>query len=435
MRHVALPVSLPLLLHVLFVSGCTSGGKGSGIGEWIAAYDTIGDTVVVRTLSGSLWRDTAQLVPEVSIGLFDGPEEYIFGELVSLAMGSDGTIYAMDRQVPALRVYEADGTYRTTFGRGGEGPGEYQRPDGGLNVLSDGRIVLRDPGNGRIQVFSPHGESADTWRIRGGFFTSRRMVVDAQDRSHALILLDPEADVSNWQFGLVRIDPDGSMGDTLVIPDSPWEEPTIEARRDDGEGNTSASVNPVPFGPTEHAVLSPRGYFIHGISTDYTLTLLREDAPLLRIEKTHTPVPVTAGERGEEEARETRNMRGTDPNWRWNGPPIPEVKPPYIRFSAGEDGTIWVRVHQPGIMVGDPFFDPTDPEAIPDEWKEPTLFDVFEEDGTYLGAVRGPDGLSRYPQPVFTRGWVLGITRDELDVQRVVKFRVVHPGDEAGLPE
>ena len=176
----------------------------------MATYDTIGDTIVVRTVSGSIWRDTAQLVPEVSIGMFDGPEEYIFGRVVSLAMGPDGTIYVMDRQVPALRVYNADGTYRTTFGRRGEGPGEYQEPDGGLNVLSDGRVVLRDPANARIQVYSPEGEALDTWRIRGGFNTSRRMMVDPEDRSHALILLDPDASVLDWEMGLVQINPDGT---------------------------------------------------------------------------------------------------------------------------------------------------------------------------------------------------------------------------------
>ena len=89
------------------------------------------------------------------------------------------------------------------------------------------------------------------------------------------------------------------------------------------------SVNLVPFTPTEHAELSPKGYFIHAITTDYSLTLLRNEAPPLRIQKSYTPVPVAAGERAEEEAQEIRNMRGTDPNWRWNGPPIPDVKPPF----------------------------------------------------------------------------------------------------------
>ena len=421
-------LSFPLL-WALATAGCSSGGRSSEAGAWQATRDTVGDTLVVRTVSGSVWRDTADLVPEVSIGMLSGPEEYIFGEVVSLAMDPNGTIYVLDRQVPALRVYDSDGRYRTTSGGEGEGPGEYKRPDGGMNVLSDGRIVLRDPGNARIQVFSPSGESAGTWRIRGGFFTSRRMIVDPKDRAHAMILLDPEASVSDWETGLVQINPDGSMGDTLITPDTPWEEPTIEATREDDEGNTSMSVNTVPFTATENAVLSPMGYFIHAISTDYRLTLLKQEGPPLQIQKVYEPVPVTPGERAEEEAGAVRNMRYTDPNWRWNGEPIPETKPPFSRFYGGEDGTVWVRVHQPARKVEDPYFDPTDPEAVKDEWKEPVVFDVFQEDGTYLGPVRAPDGFRGYPEPIFTRAWVLATLRDELDVQTVVKFRVALPED------
>ncbi len=429
MRNPPETPSAALLVTMLFFTACSSGGPGSNVSDWVATYDTIGDTIVVRTLSGSVWRDTARLVPDVSIGMFDGPEEYILGSVVSLAIDLDGTIYVMDRQVPALRVYNADGTYRTTFGRKGEGPGEYQRPDGGLNVLSDGRIVLRDPSNARIQVYSRDGEALDTWRIRGGFNTSRRMVVDQEDRSHALVLLDPEANVMDWEMGLVQIYPDGTPGDTLEVPDTPWEEPTIVASTEDEDGNISSmSVNLLPFGPQEHAALSPRGYFIHTITTDYTLTLLREHAPPLRIQKEYSPVAVTAGERAEEEAREIRNMRGTDPTWRWTGDPIPDVKPPFRTFFPGEDGTIWVMVHQPARKVEDPFFDSRDPEAVPDEWREPVLFDVFQEDGTYLGAVSAPDGFGRNPQPIFTRDWVLAVVRDEYDVQKVVKFRIERPG-------
>jgi hypothetical protein len=90
MRHrYTIPAGI-LPAHVLLLlTACSSGGHGGATGGWEAAYDTIGDTLVVRTLSGSIWRDTAELVPEVSIGMFDGPEEYIFGQIVSLAMGQD----------------------------------------------------------------------------------------------------------------------------------------------------------------------------------------------------------------------------------------------------------------------------------------------------------------------------------------------------------
>lgn len=421
--------SLLLFLSALFISGCSSGGQGGTSATWQAAYDSIGDTVVVRTLSGSVWRETAQLVPTVSIGMLNGPDEYIFGQVVSLARAEDGTIYVMDRQVPALRVYDSDGTYRATLGRGGEGPGEYKQPDGGLNVLSDGRVVLRDPGNARIQVFSPHGEALDTWRLRGGFFTSRRMVVDQDNRSYVQILLDPGASVRDWKSALLQILPDGSHGDTLLIPDTGYEPPSIEAVGTNEDGEPSGMMrNGVPFAPDEHAILSPLGYFIHGISTEYALTLLRDDQPHLRIEKAYDPVPVTPGERAEEEAWNVRNMQGMDPDWRWDGPPIPDEKPPFDGFYAGEDGTIWVRVPQPGAKAEDPDYDPTDPEALPDEWTEPIAFDVFDSEGRFLGAVKAPEGFAIWPEPVFTRDWVLGTLRDELDVQSVVMFRLELPG-------
>lgn len=428
----------PLLLMSAGLTACSSDRRGGEGARWEAVYDTLGDTLVVRTISGSVWGDTAHLVPEVSIGMFDGPEEYVFGQIYSLAMGPDGTIYVMDRQVPALRVYNADGTYRTTFGRQGGGPGEYQRPDGGLNVLSDGRILLRDPGNARIQVYSPEGESLDTWRIRGGFNTSSRMVVDTLDRAYQIILLDPEADVRDWEIGFVQVLPDGSSGDTLRRPETGYESPSIEARRETEDGGVNASVSGVPFSPRETSALTRFGYWIHGISTDYAFTLLKPQEPL-RVEKVYDPVPVAPGERAEEEAFAIRNMRYTDPNWRWNGPPIPDEKPPYGGIYPGEDGTIWVRTFQPAVREEDLAYDPSDPLAIPDEWHEPVAFDVFDDEGRYLGAVTTPDGFSMSPPPLFSSDWVLGTVRDEYDVQSVVKFRVELSGgqtpSEDGQPE
>jgi hypothetical protein len=416
------PAVLPFSILVV---ACSSGEGGASGRGWEAVYDTLGDTVVVRTVSGSVWGDTADLIPEVRIGRFDGPEEYVFGQVNSLAMGQDGTIYVMDRQVPALRVYEPDGTYRTTFGRAGGGPGEYNRPDGGLSVLSDGRVLLRDPANARIQVYSPQGESLDTWRIRGNFSTSSRMMVDTLDRAYQIVLLDPEADVRDWEIGLAQVLPDGSPGDTLRRPDTGYESPHIEARHESDDGS-SVSINDVPFSPGEHSTLTRYGYWIHGISTDYTLTLLKPGGPL-RIERSYESIPVQRGEKAEEEAFATRSMRFTDPNWRWNGPPIPDHKPPYKDFYPGEDGTIWVRVSQPGVKGEDPAYDPADPDAIPDEWHEPALFDVFDDQGRYLGAVRTPEGFSVSPTPLFTTEWVLATVRDEFDVQSVIRFRVAVP--------
>lgn len=46
----------------LAFAACT-GGDGSRVnGEWEAVVDTVGDTVVLRTVSGSVWGDTVWAV-------------------------------------------------------------------------------------------------------------------------------------------------------------------------------------------------------------------------------------------------------------------------------------------------------------------------------------------------------------------------------------
>jgi len=89
-------------------------------------------------------------------------------------------------------------------------------------------------------------------------------------------------------------------------------------------------------------------------------------------------------------------------------------------------------VPRPGVEGADPDYDPKDPDAIPDRWTEPMAFDVFEEDGTYLGQVDAPEGFSPYPTPVFDGDQVWAVVRDELGVQRVVRFHVQRGEEEDG---
>ncbi|NNK61700.1 MAG: hypothetical protein HKO98_00695, partial [Gemmatimonadetes bacterium] len=325
----------------LLIGAC--GGSSSG-DSMSVVRDSIGDTLIVRTVSGSEWGGAeGQLVPEVSVGVLDGPVEQIFGSIRSLAVGANGTLYVMDGQVPAVRVFEADGAYRTTLGRSGGGPGEFGSPDGGMAILSDGRLAVRDPGNARLQIFDANGEASQTWPVvAGGFHTSSPMKRTAGDTLWTPVLMDREVDVSDWQMGLQRVAPDGAVTDTVAIPEAGYETPRIEARVET-DGGANVSMNAVPFSPDEASTLHPDGWFIHGISDRYAFTLLRPGG-YIRIERDATPTSVTAGEKAEAEAEATRNMRSTDPNWRWNGPGIPDVKPAYDEIYTAMDGRIWVLV-------------------------------------------------------------------------------------------
>lgn len=413
-----------VLALALLVAATACGQKGDdggpGGGPLAEARDTVGDTLVVRVVSGSAWESDATLVPEVAIGVLEGDEGYMFGQIRSLAVAPDGTIYAMDAQIPALRVYGPDGIHRGDWGRAGGGPGEFGQPDGGLAVLSDGRVAVRDPGNARMQIFSPNGEPLDTWPvIPGGFNTSNPIHVGRGDTLLTPLIVDLTVDVSEWRQGLQRVSPEGEVVDTLLTPDTGYERPRLEARMEN-----SVSINSVPYSPGEHVTWHPDGFFIHGISRRYAFTLLNPEGPV-RVERDVDLFPVTAGEKAEEVARATRDLRYTDPNWRWDGPAIPDHKPAFDGFFPGEDGRIWVYRQGPGVEGDDPNYDPSDPDSVEDRWRDTPLFDVFEVDGTFLGTVRAPLDFSRYPRPTFRGEQVWAVTRDDLGVQRIVRYRIV----------
>lgn len=396
-------------------------------------HDTIGDTLVVRTLAGSEWGEEIVLEPEVRIGVFEGEDHYMFGQVRSLAVAADGSIYVMDQQVPALRKYAPDGTYVATFGREGGGPGEYKSPDGGLVVLADGRVVLRDPGNARLQVYSPDGEALATWPIRGGFNTGSPMVVDTAGILRTQVLLDPEAGVTDWRMGMAGIDTrTGEPVDTVPAPDWKYEAPTIIATFSSGD-NRSTSVNSVPFSPQPSWAFSPLGWMVGGLSTRYAVDQHMPDGHVLRIERVAQAVPVQADERADAEEQATWGMKRTQPDWKWNGDPVPTRKPAFRQVLTGLDGRIWVMVHVPAERIPDDQLDrPSDPQARPpSRWREPVAFDVFEADGAYLGRVAAPEGFATYPRPLFRGDHVWGIVRDAFDVQYVIRFRIATGGREA----
>ena len=248
---------------------------------WRSTVDTVGDTVVVRTLSGSVWEDTATFEEEVRIGVLDGPDEYILGSVSGVAVTRSGDIYVVDQQVPAVRKYAPDGTYLGDLGREGGGPGEYRRPES-IAILPDGRMLLRDPGNGRINIYGPDGGSLTSWRLPAGgtFHTSRPLYVDTAGNTFTMVLLVHDADVTEWTYGLARYNHAGEITDTLRVPT--WEHgpATITAR---SEG--SSSSNSVPFSPDVAWTYSRLGYFIGGVSTNYCIDLFRIGEPVLRIER------------------------------------------------------------------------------------------------------------------------------------------------------
>ena len=409
--------SLHAAATTLALAGC--GSDPPPIGPSVE-IDTIGDTTIVRTLSGSVWATEATLVPEVSIGELEGPDEYLFGRIGSLAVDEDRNVYVFDTQANHVRVFDATGTYLATFGREGEGPGEFSRAET-IAVLPDGRLLVRDPGNMRVQVFDPSSGEADEWEYNSGntYRPGAPLYTDLRGRTF-LLTRDQDGDDI-----IVVLGPDGTHLDTLPEPATDYEPVVVKA-----ETENASVTSAVPFTPRFFWAVHPSGHFLTGLSSDYRVDLAGDDG-VLRIERAYDPVPVSDGERAYRRESKVRMIRWSVPDWTWDGPAVPDHKPVFNELLTGRDGRIWVRLLTDGQRVENENHNPDNPFSEPETWRESTRFDVFESDGTYLGVVVPPDDFSASPDPVFDGDHVWAVARDELGVERVIRYRI-EVGDRGG---
>jgi DNA-binding beta-propeller fold protein YncE len=87
---------------------------------------------------------------------FDGPADVFVDD--------DGSVYVADGYRNSRIVqFSADGTFiRAIGGTSGDGPGEFDLPHS-VVVDSEGRIIVADAGNSRMQVFDNEGNFVEEW--------------------------------------------------------------------------------------------------------------------------------------------------------------------------------------------------------------------------------------------------------------------------------
>lgn len=381
--------------------------------------ETIGDTTVIR-VAGEAPRLGVQ--EEVRIGELDGADEYTFGRITDVAVAADGRIYVLDGQALNVRIFAPDGAHLRTFGRSGGGPGELKQP-GGMVFLADGRLLVRDPGNTRMNIYSADGEALTTWPIPGGFFTSAPVFTDRAGRVYSDVIVERDSVTRQFKVGLMRMDAEGTVLDTIRRPYADYQAPTVSAQRVSAQGS-SMSMSNVPFWPQAVSTLNREGEFVGGISDRYAVDTWRADGTVLRLARDVAPAAVDPAEAQTAVERTTRSMRNLDAAWKWNAPEPPATKPFFREVRVGEDGRIWVQLSQPAVrQPPDPDARP-DPNGLPalDSWIEPMAYDIFEGDGRFVGTVALPD---RFRLHTMRGDHVWGVIRDELDVQYVVRLKIV----------
>jgi DNA-binding beta-propeller fold protein YncE len=95
-------------------------------------------------------------------------EPGLFSLPTNVAVDRDGNVYVTDTLNNRVEIFDADGTFISTFGKSGDGPGYFARPKG-IAIDADGHIWVVDAMQQRVQVFNNEGRLLIYFGELGGY--------------------------------------------------------------------------------------------------------------------------------------------------------------------------------------------------------------------------------------------------------------------------
>ena len=94
--------------------------------------------------------------PTLEIGVLEGSEELVFGMLESVVRLPDGTIAVSDADAARISIFDGDGAFVRSWGRQGDGPGEF-RSLSRVYPLGSDSLMAAERWSGRLTVFGLDG--------------------------------------------------------------------------------------------------------------------------------------------------------------------------------------------------------------------------------------------------------------------------------------
>lgn len=285
----------------------------------------------------------------------------------------------------------------------GSGPGEFKGPIA-LRWDHAGRLWVVDHGNARYAIFDTTGTYQTMVRRTSGYIRIPWPGgFDDAGRFYDVANIAP-ANATSWTEGFIafRVDaPDPSPADTFQIPQ--FEGEVFEALNQRGQRSMTMVV---PFAPRLVWYFEPRSALWAAITGDYRIARIDAAGDTTRIvERAFRPIPVTSADRAE--ALENLE-RFTQMGGKIDPARIPSTKPAIHSLFTDSDGYLWV---QPVTTAED----------------QGHLVDIFDPDGRYLGELRLPFKLGYFPSLIIGDR-LYAITQDELEVQYIVRARIVGKG-------
>lgn len=368
---------------------------------------TRGETTFVRTSRDGEWGPLHDAVEVLRVA--ERSPETTFGAVYVHAATPDGGVILLDSRGPGgmiIRQFDSAGTFVRNIGREGSGPGEYaSRGQTTFTVHPGGTIIVRDGGRAIIR-YAADGTHINTFATglgRGGTLE----IYAANDGSvYHRAPFGADGSASASLPPLIHRAPDGNILDSVKVT-ARWlrDAPTKQ------------------YDPLENWFPMPDGRIIY-VRTDKLGFLLVEPkrrTPPFLAEAEALPVPYVDEERAELTRIDEWREQVTPPNMRRQSTPIPQAKP-IIRWGGIVDlhGRIWFRLSATAEKSTPRVGMRSGRDSMMVTYDEPVVFAAFQQDGTYLGAVRFPIGA--IVSFVGNAAWAI-IPGDD-GVPSLVKYRI-----------
>jgi len=116
----------------------------------------------VRTVhndTAGQWGDNPKIDLEFvkMIGELDSDDENVLFYMPSdIAIDEEGNVFVLDSGNHRIQKFDPQGNFLASFGRRGQGPGEFQYPQS-LDIDKKGFMYISDSGNQKLQILKPNG--------------------------------------------------------------------------------------------------------------------------------------------------------------------------------------------------------------------------------------------------------------------------------------
>jgi hypothetical protein len=385
-----------------------------GIGEdqegpAFAVRDSAGIQIVENTApawnEAQGWRLSAE--PLLQIGEVEGAPAYQFSRVPAVLQLSDGRIAVANSGSHEIRLFDASGRHLRSVGGKGGGPGEFESLSW-IRRLPGDSLLAYDERQRRLSTFDSQGalvrssnlvfsKDAEFPRAVGRFSNGALLIWTGG----VYVAGEVKDGPSRAPVSLSRYSAEGTPMDPIAALLGP--ETFVQTE----EGGFTVTL--LPFGrASRHALAGDRVFA--GDNDTYSIGVYSADGKLERlIRRQHTPHPVT-----QEHIDMVRQERldGTDsPGSRQRiekmiaAMPLPPTMPAFDALQADDDAHLWVREYSP-------------PGTLGSQWT------VFDREGRMLGTVSMPD---HFRPTQIGRDFVLGVWRDDLDVEHVQMYALEKP--------